>query len=149
MKTSAFCSAHLKRNSLYIIGSIFLRKNAEELYHILWLEYSSRNPFSIRIIERVAIATSVSSFLLTGFRDQTECRVTLNFVQQVKTIAEAQTNRMGKVLDKIADHSDRAVQGMNSNLTQGMDICVRVYSVFAGSGLTTGWSPVQGSLQTV
>jgi hypothetical protein len=34
---------------------------------------------------------------------------------------------------------------LGSNLTQGMDVCVCVYSVLVlGSGLATGWSPVQG-----
>jgi hypothetical protein len=37
---------------------------------------------------------------------------------------------------------------VGSNPTQGMDVCV--YSVFVlGSGLATGWSPVQGALPTV
>jgi hypothetical protein len=39
-----------------------------------------------------------------------------------------------------------------SNPTQGMDICVRLFCVCfvlrVGSGLATGWSPVQGVLPT-
>jgi hypothetical protein len=42
---------------------------------------------------------------------------------------------------------------VGSNPTQGMDVCVYVYSVFVilpvGSGLATGWMPVQGVLPTV
>jgi hypothetical protein len=42
---------------------------------------------------------------------------------------------------------------VGSNLTQGMDVCVRLFCVCAvlcvGSGLTTGWSLVQGVLPTV
>jgi hypothetical protein len=38
---------------------------------------------------------------------------------------------------------------MGSNLIQDVDACL-CYSVFVlGSGLTTGWSPVQGVLPTV
>jgi hypothetical protein len=42
---------------------------------------------------------------------------------------------------------------VGSNLTRGMDVCVRVFCVFVvlcvGSGLATGWSPVKGVLPTV
>jgi hypothetical protein len=42
---------------------------------------------------------------------------------------------------------------VGSNPTQGMDVCVRLFCVYVvlcvGSGLSTGWSPVQGVLQTV
>jgi hypothetical protein len=38
---------------------------------------------------------------------------------------------------------------MGSNPTQGMDVCVRFFCVCIGSGLETGWSPVQGVLPTV
>jgi hypothetical protein len=41
---------------------------------------------------------------------------------------------------------------MGSNPTQGMDVCVRLFCVCVflcvGSGLATGWSPVQGGLPT-
>jgi hypothetical protein len=42
---------------------------------------------------------------------------------------------------------------MNSNPTQGMDVCVRLFCVyvvlFVGSGLAKGWFPAQGDLPTV
>jgi hypothetical protein len=42
---------------------------------------------------------------------------------------------------------------MGSNLTQSMDVCIRLFSLCVvlcvGSGLTAGWSPVQGVLPTV
>jgi hypothetical protein len=42
---------------------------------------------------------------------------------------------------------------VGSNHTQGMDVCVRLFCVCivmsVGSGLATGWSPVQGVLPTV
>jgi hypothetical protein len=42
---------------------------------------------------------------------------------------------------------------LGSNPTQGMDVCLRSFCVcvvlFVGSGLATGWSPVQGVLPTV
>jgi hypothetical protein len=42
---------------------------------------------------------------------------------------------------------------VGSNPTQGMDLCMRLFCVCAvlgvGSGLATGWSPVQGVLPTV
>jgi hypothetical protein len=38
---------------------------------------------------------------------------------------------------------------VGSNPTQGMDVCMCVYSVCVGSGLATGWSPVQGVLPTL
>jgi hypothetical protein len=42
---------------------------------------------------------------------------------------------------------------VGSNPTQGMDVCVRLFCVCVvlcvGSGLATGWSPVQGVLLTV
>jgi hypothetical protein len=50
-------------------------------------------------------------------------------------------------------HSNAGILG--SNPTQGMDvcICVRLFCVyvvlFAGSGLATGWSPIQEDLPTV
>jgi hypothetical protein len=48
-------------------------------------------------------------------------------------------------------HSNTGVVGSNS--TRGMNICVHVFCVCvvlcAGSGLATGWSPVQWILPTV
>jgi hypothetical protein len=48
-------------------------------------------------------------------------------------------------------HSNTGIVG--SNPTRGMDVCVRLFCVCfvlcAGSGLATGWCPVQGVLQTV
>jgi hypothetical protein len=42
---------------------------------------------------------------------------------------------------------------MGSNPTQSMDVCVHLFCVYVvlcvGSGLATGWSPVQGVLPTV
>jgi hypothetical protein len=41
---------------------------------------------------------------------------------------------------------------VGSNLTQRMDACVRLFCVCGlcvGNSLATGWSPVQGVLQTV
>jgi hypothetical protein len=42
---------------------------------------------------------------------------------------------------------------VGSNLIQGMDVCVCLFCVYVvlcvGSGLVTGWSPVQGVLPTV
>jgi hypothetical protein len=43
---------------------------------------------------------------------------------------------------------------VGSNLTQGMNVCVRLLLcvcvvLYVGSGLTTGWSPVQGVLPSV
>jgi hypothetical protein len=42
---------------------------------------------------------------------------------------------------------------VGSNPTQGMDVCVSLFYVYVvlcvGSGLATGWSPVQGVLPTV
>jgi hypothetical protein len=42
---------------------------------------------------------------------------------------------------------------VGSNPTEGMDVCVCVYSVcvvlYVGSGLATGWSPVRGVLPSV
>jgi hypothetical protein len=42
---------------------------------------------------------------------------------------------------------------MGTNPTRGMDVCVRLFYVcvvlYVGSGLATGWSPVQGVLPTV
>jgi hypothetical protein len=42
---------------------------------------------------------------------------------------------------------------VGSNSTQGMDVCVRLFCVCVvlcvGSGLATGWSPVQGVFPTV
>jgi hypothetical protein len=42
---------------------------------------------------------------------------------------------------------------LGSNLTRGMDICVRLFCIYVvlcvGSGLATGWSPVQGVLPPV
>jgi hypothetical protein len=48
----------------------------------------------------------------------------------------------------------RSNAGMvGSNPTQGMDVCVRLFCVCVGlrvgSGLATGWSPVQGVLPIV
>jgi hypothetical protein len=55
-----------------------------------------------------------------------------------------------------SDSSGRARSNagiVGSNPTRGMDVCVRLFCVCAvlcvGSGLTTGWSPVQGVLRTV
>jgi hypothetical protein len=63
-----------------------------------------------------------------------------------------------------ADHNGRAVTEINclgrsdagivgSNHTWGMDVCVRLFCVcavlYAGSGLTTGRSPIQGVLPIV
>jgi hypothetical protein len=51
----------------------------------------------------------------------------------------------------VFSHSNTGDVG--SNLTRGMDVCLRLFCVFAvpciGSGLATGWSPVQGVLPTV
>jgi hypothetical protein len=38
---------------------------------------------------------------------------------------------------------------VDSNTTQGMDVCLRLFYVCAGGGLATSWSPVQGVLPTV
>jgi hypothetical protein len=42
---------------------------------------------------------------------------------------------------------------VDSNSTQGMDVCVHLFRVYVvlcvGSGLAAGWSPVQGVLPTV
>jgi hypothetical protein len=42
---------------------------------------------------------------------------------------------------------------VSSNPTRGMDVCIRLFCVcvvlYVGSGLATGWSPVQGVLPTV
>jgi hypothetical protein len=42
---------------------------------------------------------------------------------------------------------------VGSNPTQDMDVCVHLFCVYVvlcvGSGLATGWSPVQGVLPTV
>jgi hypothetical protein len=38
---------------------------------------------------------------------------------------------------------------VGSNPTQGMDVCLYLFCVCAGSGLATGWFPVQGVLPTV
>jgi hypothetical protein len=40
---------------------------------------------------------------------------------------------------------------VGSNTTRGMDVCVRLFCVVpcVGSGLATGWSPIQGVLPTV
>jgi hypothetical protein len=38
---------------------------------------------------------------------------------------------------------------VGSNPAQGMDVCLRLFCVCVGSGLATGWSPVQGVLPTV
>jgi hypothetical protein len=41
---------------------------------------------------------------------------------------------------------------VGSNPTQGMDVCVRLFCVCVlciGSGLATGWSPVQGAIPSV
>jgi hypothetical protein len=41
---------------------------------------------------------------------------------------------------------------VGSNPTQGMDVCLHLFCVYvvlyAGSGLATGWCPIQGDLQT-
>jgi hypothetical protein len=45
-----------------------------------------------------------------------------------------------------------STESVSSNPTGGMDVCVRLFSVCVlcvGSGLATGWSPVQGVLPTV
>jgi hypothetical protein len=48
-------------------------------------------------------------------------------------------------------HSNIGIMG--SNPTQSMDVCLRLFFVCVdlcvGSGLATGWSPVQGTLPTV
>jgi hypothetical protein len=48
-------------------------------------------------------------------------------------------------------HSNTGIVG--SNPVQLMDVCVRLFCVYVvlcvGSGLATGWSPVQGVLRTV
>jgi hypothetical protein len=48
-------------------------------------------------------------------------------------------------------HSNTGILGSNS--TRGMDVCVRLLCVCvllrSGSGLVTGWSPLQGVLPTV
>jgi hypothetical protein len=59
----------------------------------------------------------------------------------------------------IADHSGLAKAWtvfacsntgiVGSNPTQGLDICLRLFCVRVGSGLVTGWSPIQGALLTV
>jgi hypothetical protein len=38
---------------------------------------------------------------------------------------------------------------VGSNPTQGMCVCLRLFCVCIGSGFATGWSPVQGVLNTV
>jgi hypothetical protein len=38
---------------------------------------------------------------------------------------------------------------VGSKPTQGMDICLRLFRVYVGSGLATSWSPVQGVVPTV
>jgi hypothetical protein len=38
---------------------------------------------------------------------------------------------------------------VDSNPTQGIDVCLRSFYVCVHSGFATGWSPVQGALQTV
>jgi hypothetical protein len=38
---------------------------------------------------------------------------------------------------------------MGSNPTQGIDVCLRLFSVCVGSGLATSWSSAQGVLPTV
>jgi hypothetical protein len=67
------------------------------------------------------------------------------------------------VLQKMTNHSGRAIWGMNrlcplehwvvgSNPTRGKDVCVHLFCVSivlcVGSGLATGWSPVQRVLPT-
>jgi hypothetical protein len=51
----------------------------------------------------------------------------------------------------IADYSGRSNTGIvGSNPTQGIDVCLRLFCVcVVGSGLATGWSPVQGFLPNV
>jgi hypothetical protein len=41
------------------------------------------------------------------------------------------------------------IESMSSNPTQGMDIYLRLFCVCVGSGLATGWFPVQEILRTV
>jgi hypothetical protein len=61
-----------------------------------------------------------------------------------------------------AGHGGHAVWTVNACLnarivdsipTRGKDVCVRLYCVravlYVGIGLATGWSPVQGDLQTI
>jgi hypothetical protein len=44
----------------------------------------------------------------------------------------------------------RSNTGMvDSNPIQGMDVFVRLFRVYVGSGLAAGWSPIQGVLLTV
>jgi hypothetical protein len=38
---------------------------------------------------------------------------------------------------------------VGSNPPQSMDVCLRLYCVCAGSGLATGWSPIQGVLSVI
>jgi hypothetical protein len=52
---------------------------------------------------------------------------------------------------KVFVGSNNGVVG--SNPTRGMDVCARLFCIYVvlcvGSGLATGWSPVQGALPTV
>jgi hypothetical protein len=51
----------------------------------------------------------------------------------------------------VFDHSNAGIVG--SNPTQGMDVCMRLFCICVflcvDSGFATGWSPVQGVLQSV
>jgi hypothetical protein len=38
---------------------------------------------------------------------------------------------------------------LGSNPTEGMDVCLCLFGVYTGSGLETGWSPIQGVLPTI
>jgi hypothetical protein len=86
-------------------------------------------------------------FMLEWFRDHCSDSYILHPVKQPTPITEVTRSKAWTVFAR----SNTGIVG--SNPTRGMDVCVRLFCVCVvlcvGSGLATGWSPVQGVLQTV
>jgi hypothetical protein len=69
------------------------------------------------------------------------CSKILNGVEPLRPITVAARSKAWTVLAR----SNTGIVG--SKPTQGMDVCLHFFCVCVGSGLATGWSPVQGVLQ--
>jgi hypothetical protein len=105
-------------------------------------ETSDNNPILTRLI-------AGQNFTEQSPREDVESykREMIGWLVNIEPITVAAQSKTWTVFDR----SNAGIVG--SNTTQGMDVCVRLLCVCVvlcvGSGLATGWSPVQGILLTV
>jgi hypothetical protein len=94
-------------------------------------------------VKKIWICTSTSPYAFRGSTQLVKHRDNFIFYKKVKSITETAWTVFARWNTVV----------VGSNPTWGMHICMRLFCVcvllFVGSGLATGWSPVQGILPSV